>query len=272
MAPSGAPPRGPTTHLATLVGVPLEELFAGLQAVAQKDGAPPTTQNNISAARPTEPRRGESSIVGADNNHSNQAEAAAQPAPERVVALAKPQPQAQKQALASPPKFAGIVPRRFAKAAAPAAPPPLPPPADARKAEDATATAGAAMSSVRSSLLPVHAHMAAILSAISRRRLTCIRGETGCGKSSEIPLAIIREALARGGDDARDVNVVVTQPRRLAARALAARVAWLLGEEVGETCGYRVGNGEGASGPKTRLLFVTSGWLLTRWGEFWGEG
>jgi HrpA-like RNA helicase len=46
-----------------------------------------------------------------------------------------------------------------------------------------------------------------------------LRGETGCGKSSEIPLAIVRDAVARG----QDVNVIVTQPRRLAARALCNR-------------------------------------------------
>jgi len=59
------------------------------------------------------------------------------------------------------------------------------------------------------------------------------------------------------------VNVIVTQPRRLAARALCNRVSSLLGEDPGGTCGYAVGNGERVAGPRTRLLFVTSGWLLT---------
>ena len=36
-----------------------------------------------------------------------------------------------------------------------------------------------------------------------------------------------------------------------------------LGEEPGQTCGYAVGNGERVAGPRTKLLFVTSGWLLT---------
>jgi hypothetical protein len=182
------------------------------------------------------------------------------PPPRRPCVISQPPLEATKAPAlqATAPAFTGLVPRRFARAAPliKTTPPP-PPPKDGDRATLATPVA---------LTLPVHAYMPAILSAIGRRRLTCIRGETGCGKSSEIPLAIVRDAMAQGGKAAREVNVIVTQPRRLAARALASRVASLLGEPVGHTCGYRVGDGEGESGPKTRLLFVTSGWLLTRWG------
>jgi hypothetical protein len=307
MAPRGAPPSG--------LDIPLEDLFAGLRAAAQRDGAPAThttanppqsretartklgpgcpggfhkghiTVKSIQcrlppAAHPAAGNAGLNEWVEAllaftgellppptrkekkamedpwltlmanrsGANHSTQAEA---PAPKRV-ALAEPQPAAAQKAplAAQPPKFefAGMVPRRFAKAAAPTAAPPVANEGgknnnNPTRRGAATAAAAAATAATLAQPLPVHAHMPAILSAISRRRLTCIRGETGCGKSSEIPLAIVRDAFAKGGDAARDVNVIVTQPRRLAARALASRVASLLGEAVGETCGYRVGNG-----------------------------
>lgn len=58
-------------------------------------------------------------------------------------------------------------------------------------------------------------------------------------------------------------RVIVTQPRRVATRAAARRLAWLLGEEVGATVGYAV-RGERRSGPDTRIEVVTAGLLLRR--------
>ena len=56
---------------------------------------------------------------------------------------------------------------------------------------------------------------------------------------------------------------MVTQPRRIAARAAARRLAGLLGERVGETVGHTV-RGDRAVGPRTRIEFVTTGVLLRR--------
>ena len=107
-----------------------------------------------------------------------------------------------------------------------------------------------------SGALPVDAHRAEIVAAVAGHSVVVIRGETGCGKSSRVP-----EFLAEADPAAR---VVVAQPRRLAAIALARRVAASRGEAVGQgLVGYRVGQAA-KCGPRTRLTFVTTGWLLTK--------
>jgi ATP-dependent helicase HrpB len=75
----------------------------------------------------------------------------------------------------------------------------------------------------------------------------------GAGKTTRVPPALL--GLVSG-------EVVVLEPRRIAARLAARRVAWELGEPVGETVGYQI-RFEEAVGPRTRLRFVTEG-VLTR--------
>jgi ATP-dependent helicase HrpB len=79
-----------------------------------------------------------------------------------------------------------------------------------------------------------------------------IEAAPGAGKTTRVPPAL----LALGGD------VLVLEPRRLAARMAARRVAQEMHERVGETVGYQV-RFEEISGPKTRLRFLTEG-VLTR--------
>ena len=81
-----------------------------------------------------------------------------------------------------------------------------------------------------------------------------VQAPPGSGKTTLVPPAV---ALAAGG------RVVVTQPRRIAARAAAARLAHLLGESVGETVGYAV-RGDRRTSSSTRIEVVTSGLLLRR--------
>jgi ATP-dependent helicase HrpB len=76
----------------------------------------------------------------------------------------------------------------------------------------------------------------------------------GAGKTTRVPAALL-EAVT--GD------VIVLEPRRIAARMAARRVAWELGEEAGETVGYQV-RFEEKIGPRTRLRFVTEGILNRR--------
>lgn len=78
----------------------------------------------------------------------------------------------------------------------------------------------------------------------------------GSGKTTLVPPAI---ALAVAGEG----RVVVTQPRRIAARAAATRLASLLGEQVGQTVGYTV-RGDQRTGNGTRIELVTTGVLLRR--------
>ncbi len=74
----------------------------------------------------------------------------------------------------------------------------------------------------------------------------------GAGKTTGIPLALLDEPWLAGQ------SIVLLEPRRLAARAAAARMAETLGEAVGETVGFRI-RGESKIGPRTRIEVVTEG-------------
>ena len=91
-----------------------------------------------------------------------------------------------------------------------------------------------------------------VLSHLRAGRNVIVEAAPGAGKTTRIPPAL----LELGGE------VVVLEPRRIAARMAARRVAEEIGERVGETVGYQV-RFEEAAGPKTRLRFVTEG-VLTR--------
>ena len=94
----------------------------------------------------------------------------------------------------------------------------------------------------------------------------------GTGKTTLVP-PLLADVLVRAGTTSgtgagrgpggEPGRVVVTQPRRIAARAAARRLADLLGEEVGGTVGYAV-RGERRTGPATRIEVVTAGLLLRR--------
>ena len=95
----------------------------------------------------------------------------------------------------------------------------------------------------------------------------------GTGKTTLVPplladvltdvLADVLADAPQRAQERRPGRVVVTQPRRIAARAAARRLADLLGEEVGGTVGYAV-RGERRAGPDTRIEVVTAGLLLRR--------
>ena len=85
-----------------------------------------------------------------------------------------------------------------------------------------------------------------------------VQSPPGSGKTTLVPPAVAL-AVAPGGDG----RVVVTQPRRIAARAAASRLAHLLGEPVGQTVGYAV-RGDRRTSSSTRIEVVTSGLLLRR--------
>ena len=77
--------------------------------------------------------------------------------------------------------------------------------------------------------LPAYRHREELLATVRAARVTLVRGATGCGKSTQLPRLLLLEAAAAGTPCA----IVVAQPRRLAAMALAERVASELGEGVG---------------------------------------
>ena len=83
-----------------------------------------------------------------------------------------------------------------------------------------------------------------------------LQAPPGAGKTTGVPLALLGEPWLQGR------GIVMLEPRRLAARAAARRMATLLGEGLGQTVGYRIRH-ESAIGPTTRVLVVTEG-VLTR--------
>jgi hypothetical protein len=84
--------------------------------------------------------------------------------------------------------------------------------------------------------LPMHGHRSAILGALKTDKILLLEGETGCGKSTQVPQYLLEEAEQTN----QPCRIVVTQPRRVAAIALARRVAKELGQEMGQQVGYKV--------------------------------
>jgi ATP-dependent helicase HrpA len=106
--------------------------------------------------------------------------------------------------------------------------------------------------------LPITAHRAEILEAIERHPVIVVCGATGSGKTTQLPKLCLEAGRGRGG---RDGLIGHTQPRRIAARALAARVASELGTTVGGAVGYKVRFNE-RTGPQCRVKLMTDGILL----------
>ncbi|MFM9611387.1 ATP-dependent helicase HrpB [Streptomyces niveiscabiei] len=106
--------------------------------------------------------------------------------------------------------------------------------------------------------LPVRSALPALGDALDARGTAVLVAPPGTGKTTLVPLAL---AGLLGEGPAR--TVVVAEPRRIAARAAARRMAWLLGEEAGERVGYTV-RGERVVGRRTRVEVVTTGVLLQR--------
>ncbi|WP_329194368.1 MULTISPECIES: ATP-dependent helicase HrpB [unclassified Streptomyces] len=106
--------------------------------------------------------------------------------------------------------------------------------------------------------LPVREAVPALVSALEARGAAVLCAPPGTGKTTLVPLVLA--GLLGAGERRR---VVVAEPRRIAARAAARRMAWLLGEAVGESVGFTV-RGERVAGPRTAVEVVTTGVLLQR--------
>lgn len=103
--------------------------------------------------------------------------------------------------------------------------------------------------------LPVSAVLPELLAALKQSPQVLLAAPTGAGKSTWLPLQLLQQAQLSG-------RIIMLEPRRLAARNVAQRLAELLGEQPGATVGYRM-RGEHCCGPQTRLEVVTEG-ILTR--------
>lgn len=97
-------------------------------------------------------------------------------------------------------------------------------------------------------LLPIYKHKRQILYAVENYGIVVIVGETGSGKSTQIPQYLVEG----GGWTGHDFTVVCTQPRRIAATSLATRVAQEMGTKLGDIVGYTV-RFDDQSSPQTQI-------------------
>eukprot|EP00117_Sycon_ciliatum_P008010 scpid5141/ scgid5515/ Probable ATP-dependent RNA helicase spindle-E len=110
--------------------------------------------------------------------------------------------------------------------------------------------------------LPIAQHREKILAQIRRERITCIQGETGCGKSTSVPLYIFQDWQQQSqSQNKKKAHIIVTQPRRVAAIMLARHVAKLHGQPIGKDVGYSVSRDVAVS-KTTCVTYMTIGYLL----------
>ena len=103
---------------------------------------------------------------------------------------------------------------------------------------------------------PVAEALPRLRAALREQGRAVLAAPPGSGKTTTVPLALLDEPWLRGK------KILMLEPRRIAARAAAARMAWLLGEKAGETVGYQI-RFEKKTSATTRIEVITEG-LLTR--------
>lgn len=107
------------------------------------------------------------------------------------------------------------------------------------------------------STLPIFEVIDEIRSALASGDELVVEAAPGAGKTTQVPLALLKSSWLGSS------QIVMLEPRRVAARAAAERMAQLLGEKVGETVGFRIRH-ENRTGLLTKIIVVTEG-ILTRW-------
>ena len=103
-----------------------------------------------------------------------------------------------------------------------------------------------------------------LLEAVRANQVVIVAGETGCGKTTQLPQFILDDAIANEGG-----RWLICTPRRISATSVASRVAQERGEKLGAkgtTVGYKI-RLESVASESTRILFVTTGVLLRRLAE-----
>ncbi|MFE3117235.1 ATP-dependent helicase HrpB [Streptomyces niveus] len=111
--------------------------------------------------------------------------------------------------------------------------------------------------------LPVRTALPALEAALDGPGCAVLCAPPGTGKTTLVPLVLAGLVPPGGAAPGPRRRVIVAEPRRIAARAAARRMAWLLGERVGASVGFTV-RGERVVGPDTVVEVVTTGVLLQR--------
>ncbi|KAK0178149.1 hypothetical protein PV328_002126 [Microctonus aethiopoides] len=105
--------------------------------------------------------------------------------------------------------------------------------------------------------LPVYNSREKIIEALSSSQVIIIAGETGSGKTTQVPQYILENCQQKN----QACRIICTQPRRLSAVSMAERVAFERDEKIGQTFGYQI-RLESRVAPKTLLTYCTNGVLL----------
>ena len=108
--------------------------------------------------------------------------------------------------------------------------------------------------------LPITGEKEKILKTIESSQFVIIQGGTGCGKTTQVPQYILDKHMK----EKTYCNIIVTQPRRIAAISVAKRVSSERNWELGKVCGYQIGLDRSKVTEDTRILYVTTGVLLQK--------
>jgi len=108
------------------------------------------------------------------------------------------------------------------------------------------------------SILPAANYREAVCQLVRNHQIVLINGETGCGKSTQVPQFLLEDETIGPRS-----KIVITQPRRISAVSLAERISYERGETVGNLVGYNI-RLESVQSSSTQLLFVTPGVLLRK--------
>ncbi|WOK99561.1 DExH-box ATP-dependent RNA helicase DExH6 [Canna indica] len=105
--------------------------------------------------------------------------------------------------------------------------------------------------------LPIASFKDVITSTLENNQVVLISGETGCGKTTQVPQYLLDYMWDKG----EDCKIICTQPRRISAISVAERISYERGETVGETVGYKI-RLESKGGKHSSIMFCTNGVLL----------
>lgn len=117
-----------------------------------------------------------------------------------------------------------------------------------------------AVRSLHKTNLPMNHFAPSVIKTVAENHFCTIVGETGSGKTTQVPQILLNQAVDDGMGSA--VNIICTQPRRIAATSVARRVAAERGQEVGQTVGYHIRHDAALPRYGGSITYCTTGILL----------